>query len=53
MFDEYDEEARRIVSEFCKCYDITPKLSPTGNLPEPKVWLMWQIAMSLKKAAEK
>lgn len=53
MFDEHDEEARRIVSEFCNLYEIKHKLPPSGVIPEPRVWLMRAIAMSLKETARK
>lgn len=52
MFDIYDEEARRIVSEFCLRYNLSYKFRPNETLPEPRVWLMAEIAKALKKASK-
>lgn len=53
MFNEHDEKAREIVSEFCKRYNVSHKFTYDGILPDPKVWLMIEIARALKDTADK
>jgi hypothetical protein len=62
MFDRHDEKARQIVSEFCKRYNVSHKFFSIGKdncgnegglMPEPKVWLMAEIAKALKEVEKK